>query len=280
MATHNAYSKQIVLLVLVSLCVNLRADSPNLRLFEWQKGIGVQSRSEPGMSVFLWFYEWNMFDAREQGIHTPGSFEFERSVNKAGTEAEILAPDMRLVMKTVADGVELALEITNRSNHDWPDIAGIIPCFNPGAPNDQAERWPTAKLNAQFDHRNTWFVSREGLTKLNEREIHFDAALRSKINAAAIDDKFPFTHKWPTSPKNAHKGLMIRESANGKWVAGIAWEQFLSAQGHNPWQCMHLCVNVGPLKQGETKSIRGRIYLFEGDKDDCYRLYTAEFLSK
>jgi len=40
---------------------------------------------------------------------------------------------------------------------------------------------------------------------------------------------------------------------------------------------MHLSVRVGPLKQGETKTIRGKIYLFEGNKEDCIEKYTKDF---
>jgi len=70
---------------------------------------------------------------------------------------------------------------------------------------------------------------------------------------------------------NSTRGLIIRESTDGQWVAGIEWDDFLSCQGHNPWQCMHLCVKVGPLKKGETKTIHGKIHLFKGTKEDCYR---------
>ena len=253
----------------------------DVRLFEWGKGIGVESRRRPDMRVYLWFYEWNMFDARRPGQHTSGSHSFERRVSKDGNAATIQADDMTLTMKTVKDGVELSLEITNRTDHEWPAIAGIIPCFNPGAPKGQQKRWPIAKLNPQFDNRNTWYVGKNGLTKLNQREIHFNEALRKQVDSVAGNDgTYPFSFKWPTSPKNAHSGLMLRESTDGEWVTGIAWDRFLSAQGHNPWQCMHLCINVGPLKPGETRRINGRIYLFRGSRDELYKRHRSREASQ
>ena len=72
-------------------------------------------------------------------------------------------------------------------------------------------------------------------------------------------------------------GIIARESTDGKWACGIAWEDFLSAQGHNPWQCMHLSVCVGPLKRGQSKSIRGKIYLLRGSKDEVLRRYREDF---
>ena len=201
----------------------LKGDQSNVRLFEWGKGIGVESRLQRDMTAFLWFYEWNMFHARQKGIHTSGSHLFKREVSKDGNRAVIRAPDMTLTMKAGKDSVELSLEIKNRTDHPWPAIAGIIPCFNPGAPKGQAKRFSIAKLNPQLDNRNTWYFGGDGLSKLDKREIHFNSALRKQIDAASTDGTHPFSFKWPTSEKNAHAGLLIRESTDGHWVTGIAW---------------------------------------------------------
>ena len=83
--------------------------------------------------------------------------------------------------------------------------------------------------------------------------------------------------KWPMSAENAAAGIIIRESEDNQWVSAIAWEDFLSAQGHNPWSCMHLCVRVGPLAIGESKTIRGRMHLFPGNKEDCLARFRKEF---
>ena len=60
-------------------------------------------------------------------------------------------------------------------------------------------------------------------------------------------------------------------------VAGIAWKDFLSAQGHNPRKCMHLSVRVGPLARGESKTVRGRVYLFPGTARDCLAHFEEDF---
>jgi hypothetical protein len=64
-------------------------------------------------------------------------------------------------------------------------------------------------------------------------------------------------------------GAIIRESDDGNYVAGIVWDDFLSAQGHNPWTCMHLSVRAGALALDESVTRRGRIYLFNGTAQDC-----------
>jgi hypothetical protein len=40
---------------------------------------------------------------------------------------------------------------------------------------------------------------------------------------------------------------------------------------------MHLSVNFGPLKRAESRTIRGRIYLVPGTKEQCLAKYLKEF---
>jgi hypothetical protein len=174
----------------------------------------------------------------------------------------------------------MSLQITNTTDYYWSEIAAIIPCFNPGGPFGEV------KLNPIFldkKYENTYFIGHEGIELIKgeyPREIHFAHECYPQVmmwEKEQMDGNFVFSDKWPTSPRDAYAGLIIRESDNHKWVMGIAWESFLSAQGHNPWRCMHLSVRVGPLRKGETKTIRGKMYLFKGSKEDCYRLFKADF---
>jgi len=244
--------------------------TPGVRLVEWERGLAVESVDRPDMSMYLWFYEWNMFDAFRARQHSPGSYQsFARIMSKDGRSAELRSDSISLRAVAVHDGAVLTLSIHNRSGHHWPDIAGIIPCFNPG---------PKESPNPEFVNRNTWFPGPEGLARQQGREIHFNAGLRGQIDAQQDENsQFVFSYKWPTSAVDAASGLMLRESNDGQWVSGIAWERFLSAQGHNPWECMHLCVRVGPLARGESRTIRGKIYLFKGTRDDLWNRYRSEF---
>jgi len=246
----------------------LRADSPNVELFSWERGIGVRSREDSKPAMYLWVYEWNMFEAMKPGQHTRGTFPLPREVGPSGNTATIESPELNLKMTAVKDGADLELTVRNRTDRDWPEIAGIIPCFNPGPANDRTEA---------FDNTKTYYLGPEGLERLKKREIHFNDKLRPRIDREASDGKFVFSEKWPTAEPNAKAGVLIRESTDGGWVTGIVWEEFLSAQGHNPWDCMHLAVRVGPLNAGESTKIRGKIYLFRGDKDDCLKQIRRDF---
>lgn len=124
----------------VSESPTIAAKPPQTKLWEWGKGIAVESQAQKGMTVYFWFYEWNMFEARKRGEHTGGTHELPRKFSDDGSRAVITAPDMKLSAKAVADGAELELEITNRSKHAWPDIAA-----GAGKAVPQGEAQPTIR---------------------------------------------------------------------------------------------------------------------------------------
>jgi hypothetical protein len=239
------------------------------KLSQWDRGVSVDSTEQSDMRVYLWFYEWHMFGAMKPGQHTNGTWKNHVSVRDDRLAAEIESenPGLSLDMRAVDDGAELILHVTNEQNRPWPQLASIIACFNPG---------PQATRNRQFANTNSWFHSADGLKQLAikaPREIHYNHALRKAINAQADDGKFVWSSKWPASEVDAIDGLIIRESTHGTWVTGIAWDRFLSAQGHNPWECMHLSAHVGPLEPRQTRTVTGRIWLFRGNRNDLLSRY-------
>ena len=262
--------------VLTFFCCSEQKNTTKLKLWEWQKGIAVESTEQKGMVMYFWFYEWNMFDALEKGEHTNGSFDNNRSLNEDSTIAEISTDNLKVEMKIVDDGVDLLLTVTNSTQHHWPDIAAIIPCFNPGAPPHRMENYPQAKLNEQFNNTDTYLIGETGLERLVKRHIHFNDNLQHSLDKISPEGEFVFSEKWHIAESTKH-GILIRESSDQQWVTGIAWDHFLSVQGHNPWQCMHVGIQVGPLGPGETKTVRGKIYLFQGSKKDCFEKYTEDF---
>ena len=242
---------------------------------------GISLSSEEGGDGFsyLWFYEWHLFGAVNNKEHTRGSAKWEWTVAPDGSSAETVSKWLKLKADVTDDGADLTLQITNKSDHDWSAIAAIIPCLNPG-------QGKMMKLNTAFfdeEHEHTYFVGPDGLHNLKTRAIHFNHDLRPDVmkwKKERDDGNFVFSSKWPTSDVDAYGGLIIRESEDKTWVMGIAWESSLSSQGHNPWHCMHLSIGVGPLAPGETKSIRGKMYLFKGTKEDCLERFRKDFKSE
>jgi hypothetical protein len=272
----------IFLTVLACSQVDVTAEPALYRLSEWQKGIRFESPTQKDMAIFLWFYEWNMFEAIRRGAHTNGTWDLPREFSRDGRQALIRSYMMRLTAKANAEGADLSLEITNRTDNAWPEIAGVIPCFNPGRQHGTTDAHPEPgnPLFGDLAQENTWFLSADGLARLDSRAIHFNHRLREAVNRVAMAEPLPFSDKWPTSTQDAAAGIIIRESSDRRWVTAIAWNDFLSVQAHNPWHCMHLCVRVGPLEVGRTKVIRGKVYLFLGTKEDCLARFRRDFAPK
>jgi hypothetical protein len=247
--------------------------SSGVLLQDWGKTLVIRSREQRDVMMCLWFYEWHMFDAVVPGQHTLNSTVFPWDVHRDANEAVLKAPGMSLIVKSVADGAELTLEVTNQTDHDWPELASIVPCFTPGS-----IRGPNT--NTRFiDDQHMWthYLGPVGLAPLKSRDLHCCENKRRSFISETGDGDFAWSSKWALSRANAAGGLMVREGKDGQWVAGIAWDHFLSCQGHNPWKCMHLSVNVGPLRRGESKTLRGRVFLFRGTKDDCLEKYRDDF---
>lgn len=113
----------------------------------------------------------------------------------------------------------------------------------------------------------------------------------------------PFTRYHVTAGAGVHDdssgqidcGLIVRESASrtlapesywqsvapdAKWVswsAGLFWERTVAVSNRHPADCLHACVDFGPLKAGESRTLQGKFYWLEGTKDDLYALWQEEF---
>jgi hypothetical protein len=282
MSVVHTWWSRLALVAALAGCIIADARAASPRLFEWERGFGLRVAGEPTAEMFLWIYEWNMFDAMAQGQHTKGTYDLRRTHSADGTEAVVDAPQFQLILRAVADGAQLTLRVTNRTAHAWPEMAGIIPCWNTGQVPGTNPSMPKP-ANPHFAdpwRRNTYYVSESGLTPLDSRAIHFNAALRAAADRAAESGRFAWSNKWPTSDENARAGFMVRESEDGRWVTAVAWEDFVSVQGHNPWYCLHNCVRVGPLRPGESRTVRGRLYLFPGNKEECLARFRRDFATR
>ena len=254
-----------------------------IKLSIWDRGVKLTSPTDEDLFAYLWFYEWNMFEAVRKGEHTTGLADWKWGLVPTQSYAQTSGDWFDLSVTAVDDGAELLLKITNTTDRDWPEIAAIIPCFNPGY--DGPKRTDAIPNPNFFDdgHDHTYFYGEKGFDLLAgdaPREIHFNQDLMQAIESwekQRDDEQFVWHHKWPTSKRNAHRGLLLRESEDRSQTMAIVWEDFLTAQGHNPWKCMHLSIRAGPLEPGESKAVRGKMYLFEGTKNDLLKKLKKDF---
>ena len=241
--------------------------------------VSIQPRKAEDRVFYFWFYENTFFDALEKGYAKfHGENPIRVSVKNEGSQAEFVATDdrkLRLDCQAVADGVNLVLSVTNTNDYTWSQASALCPCFFPGSPDSNHPDPPIDEIFRDEEKTHTYYLGDDGLRLLDTNtHLHFNHRLRAAIDrhvqAGEADRNWDIYH-------DAEAGLMVRESHDGQWVAGIGWEDFLSAQGHNPLHCMHLSVRVGALEPGQNKTVRGKIYLFKGNKEDCLNRFNSDF---
>jgi hypothetical protein len=80
----------------------------------------------------------------------------------------------------------------------------------------------------------------------------------------------------PLSPVVPDDGLIGAFSGDGQWIFATAWEPYQELfQG--VIRCLHSDLRLGGLQPGETKQIRGRIYLMKSDPQALRDRYARDF---
>ncbi|MCA9070885.1 MAG: hypothetical protein KDA84_18275 [Planctomycetaceae bacterium] len=80
----------------------------------------------------------------------------------------------------------------------------------------------------------------------------------------------------PLSSLVPSNGLTGAFSKDEKWIVATAWEPYQEIfQG--VITCMHSDFRIGGLKAGETKTIRGKLYLVPADVDSLTKRYEKDF---
>ena len=249
------------------------------QLTKWKRGIWIRPQFQAGREMYLWFYEWNLFGAFDEGKFTQGHWHFDNRISKDGKSAVLSSEERGVILKILTSerGADMELTVTNKSDRDWGPLASIVPCLNP-APAHGSKKIIRKSRTTEFINTKTYYLTKRGLKKINGRVIQFDSGHIKALLEYNPNLTFDFSDRWPKAGDDALAtgGLLVRESNNGEWVAGIAWDDSLSVQAHNPWDCMHVSIRIGPLKQGQTKTIRGKIYLFKGTKEEALKLYQTE----
>lgn len=214
-----------------------------------------------------------MFGALQEGLHTATGEQRFRA-GGAGRRAGVGTVGATLSATVGADGLDLSLSVANLTDRDWPPLAAVVPCLSPGQEGDE----PVTGCLADEGHEHTYYYGESGLERLDEREIHYLQSVRDRVRERRPDGGYPWDEKWPEADRPAVESLLVREAVGEDWSVGIAWADSVSAQGHNPWNCMHLSARVGPLPAGHTTTVRGKLYLLPGGPERVRERYEADFL--
>jgi hypothetical protein len=245
----------------------------------WQANmLTIRGARLPGGAVKVWYLE---------AFCRPHSTDrvWNQTVIPHETRLDQASPDGRLVRlrSRLDDGVIVSHEI--RAGRDEVDFR--LTASNPTATESEAH-WaqPCIRVDAFTGvkpERNSEAYLRKSFLFLDGKLARLPTdpwATRARYTPGQVwcpshvdrDDVNP----RPLSPLVPSSGLIGCFSADERMILATAWEPYQELfQG--VIVCLHSDFRIGGLKPGETKAIRGKLYLVPNDVDALVKRYEADF---
>lgn len=245
----------------------------------WEKNmLTVSGTNLPGGEIKIWYLE---------AYCRPGSTDRDWNLTTIGHETKLVeaSPDNRLIKLkcTLTDGVTVEHEI--RSTADEVDFK--LRAHNP-TDKDSLAHWaqPCIRVarftgveekRAAEDYLPKSFVFLEGKlarmpTEPWAKEARYIPGQVWRPRHVPADDVNP----RPVSKLTPSHGLIGCFSADEKQILATAWEPYQELfQG--VICCLHSDFRLGGLKAGESKNIRGKLYLVPADVDALLKRYEKDF---
>lgn len=267
----------IVLFVLLSLG---RADSLTLR-FKAPHWLYIEGDHLPGKSI-----EVNYLEAYCRAGSTEADW-VKHTVIPHRAELISLSADRKTLKlrDTLEDGV--VVDHTIRAGTD--DVDFRLVAHNPGPKRSEAHwaqacvrlgdftGFPASSTNLDDYLPQCFLILSNRVTRFPEIQPWVKAA-RYVPGQTWCPRHVPRTdvNPRPLSPVVPDDGLIGAFSGDGQWLFATAWEPYQELfQG--VIRCLHSDLRLGGLQPGETKRIRGRIYLMKGDTQALRNRYAGDF---
>jgi hypothetical protein len=183
-----------------------------------------------------------------------------------------------VILRPVGDGVELWMWLEGESNIQGSYL--IQCCFRLSGDTNSEWRHGIALIPelSEYDlwssgdstsltfvlNNNTWYpikATKEVVYYYTGAGYDYYSKKSSMIN---VQSKIPC-------------GLIIRESIDRHMVAGMYWEKTAAVSNHHPADCLHAFVDLGPLKAGHKNIVHGKLYWFDGNKQDLLEHWKQDF---
>jgi len=221
----------------------------------------------------------------------PDLFTYKHEIQKSN---EWSKQNWTYHMLPVEDGIEILL-VVETFEEGLSEYYGVQQCFRMSGETNEEWRQAIAKTPA-FSEYDLWSSQKAGQEKQSltyvRRNDHWDALPVSK---STVGGKTPLgvgvdylrSDGHPTNevgPYNAEmlepvdNGLITRVDKKEKWICGIHWEKTSHITDHHPADCIHSIINIGNIPPYSIHAIRGKIYWFEGTKEDLYYRYKEDFV--
>lgn len=262
-----------------------RADEPDARLsIRWQDNyLTIAGKDIPGGDVRVLYLE---------AYCRAGSTDREWGETVIGHKTELIsaepkdAPRVIKLRDTLRDGVTVEHTITAGTD----EVDFRLTAHNPtNAPSEAHWAQPCIRLDKFTGTdpakarelyppyiRNCFLFVDGKLTRLPTEPWAKDARYTpGQVYAPAGVDRNDVNPR-PLSKVVPTSGLCGCFSADGKRVLAVAWQPYQEIfQG--VITCLHSDFRLGGLKSGETKQVRGKIYIMDANVEHLVRRYERDF---
>jgi hypothetical protein len=219
----------------------------------------------PSYAFNLWLPELAIFDSdldRSQAAEPINGVWLSKRQGNLQVAGRLTTENNRMDFKCRLDplsasAIMLELEVLNAGLGDWTDYTQLAVCLAP------------AESNAAFSDTSgerSFIIGQDGsIHSINEAGVVGD------FNHYAVGDRNDSRDSIQRA--RVKDGFVARVRTDGKITLSFMWEESARVDV-NPGglDCIHSDPAVGPLKAGETKSLKGFIMLREGTPGDHYTL--------
>lgn len=194
-------------------------------------------------------------------------------------------------MTPVEDGVEIRL-VVETFGKGLPAYYGVQQCFRMSGEGNIGWRKEVACTPA-FSEYDLW--EKEGAPKTSLTYVLRDGAWQAiPAGKEAAGARTPYglavdvlrtdgALEEQVGPYEAQMlppidgPLITRSDKAGQWVSGIYWEHTSHVTNHHPADCLHAIVNIGNIPPYSKRAFRGKIYWFQGSKEDLAAHCASDF---
>jgi hypothetical protein len=222
--------------------------------------------------------------------NAPGIFVYMHEIEKDSVWSK---QDWTYYLKPVHDGVEMLLVIQTYEE-GLPEYYGVQQCFRMSGATNQEWRRQIANTTA-FSEYDLWSsqpaeIEKKSLTYVlrdhkwqpipaGEKATGARTPLGIEIDHLRTNGR-PMAEVGPYQARMldpVDNGLITRVDLSGSWVCGIHWQYTSHVTNHHPADCLHCIVNIGNIPPFSRKAVLGKIYWFEGSREDLLEHYQKDF---
>ena len=246
----------------------------NLRIAWTNNMLSISGSHVPGGSVEIWYLEafcrsgstkrdWNKTTIPHKTELTDADRNGQRLKLRTRVEPSVeIAHDI----KAGSDEIDFRLELKN-SGREAVDVQWFQPCMRVGR---------FTGLQQSNYITKSFIFTESGLAMLDKTRRTEEAIYRGGQVYVPSGIDLNDVNPRPISPDKPVNGLIGCISSDDKYLLAMAWDQTQELfQG--VIVCLHNDPRIGGLKPGETKSLRGKVYLLKNDPAVLLQRYNRDF---